>query len=124
MGSDALSVGDVVTALFPVHDPVGHEQEGYRPAVVVGVPAFVGSPRFPVLLLAPLTTDRDQGWARSSPALYPRLAEGTTGLRSPSLCLLDQAQALSIERLRTYRGALSGEEYEPIREGLKRIFSR
>lgn len=121
MSNDGLVVGDIVTALFPVHDPAGHEQQGYRPAVVVGVPAVLGSPRFPVVVLAPLTTDRDQEWARTSPALYPRFPEGTADLRSPSLCLLDQMRALGLERLRAYRGALSAEEYEPIREGLKRI---
>lgn len=121
MSKQVLSIGDVVTVLFPVHDPAGHEQQGYRPAVVVGVPAVLGEPRFPVLLLAPVTTDRGQEWAKSSPALYPRFAQGTAGLGSPSLCLLDQVRAVSVERLRVYRGTLSANEYEPIREGLKRI---
>lgn len=121
VSSDVLAVGDIVTALFPAHDPEGHEQQGYRPAVVVGIPAVLGSPRFPAVILAPLTTDRGQAWARNSPALYPRFPEGTADLRSPSLCLLDQIRALGLERLRAYRGALDAGEYEPIREGLKRI---
>ena len=121
LSSDVLAVGDIVTALFPVHDPTGHEQQGYRPAVVVGVPAALGGPRFPVVILAPLTTDRGQEWARRSPELYPRFPEGMAGLRTPSLCLLDQIRALGLERLRAWRGALSIEEYGPVREGLKRI---
>lgn len=115
---DSLGIGDVVFARFPGHDPAGREQEGYRPAVVVGVPDLVGTPRFGVLILAPMTTDRDQDWVRKSPALYPRLAKGTANLRSDSICLLDQVRALSVERVSRYRGTLSEEEYQTIREGL------
>ena len=58
--SRPLNIGDVITARFPVHRPVGHEQEGLRPALVIGLPNRVGSPRFAMLLLAPMTTDRQQ----------------------------------------------------------------
>lgn len=55
---ERLEIGDVVSALFPMHHPGGREQEGYRPAVVVGLPEFAGTPRFGVLIVAPMTTDR------------------------------------------------------------------
>lgn len=86
-----VSVGDIVSADFPEHNPQGHEQEGLRPAVVVGVPHGLGTSRFPTLLLAPLTSDRREArrWAEKSPALYPRLSKGTANLRSDSICLLD-----------------------------------
>jgi mRNA interferase MazF len=118
-----VSVGDVVSADFPEHSPRGHEQEGSRPAVMVGVPEALGTSRFPTLLLAPLTSDRGEGrrWAEKSPALYPRLQKGTAGLRSDSICLLDQVRALDVERVGAYLGSLSGEEYRPIREGLVRM---
>ncbi len=118
-----LEIGDVVSALFPVHRPGGHEQEGYRPAVVVGLPERVGTPRYGVLILSPMTTDRRQGWAEQSPALYPRYAAGTAGLRSPSLCLLDQTRTLDVGRVSRYRGRLSEDQYRPVRDGLRRILA-
>lgn len=116
-----LTVGDVVTAHFPTHDPAGHEQEGYRPAVVVGLPARLGRPRFPLVILVPLTTDRGGQWTRDSPLLYPRLQRGSANLDSASVCLLDQVRAVGPRRLRRYRGSLAKSEYEPIREGLVRM---
>jgi mRNA interferase MazF len=94
--SGVVSVGDIVSADFPEHNPEGHEQEGARPAVVVGLPEKLGASRFPTLLLAPLTSDRGEArrWAAKSPSLYPRLSKGTAGLRSNSICLLDQVRAL------------------------------
>lgn len=85
------------------------------------MPDVVGTPRFPVVLLAPLTTDRGQRWAEQSPDLYPKLQKGTANLRSDSICLLDQIRSLGLERLRGYRGTLSEAEYRPMREGLLRI---
>jgi mRNA interferase MazF len=41
-----LAPGDVVMVAFPRHNPRGHEQEGMRPAIVVGVPH--GPMRFPL----------------------------------------------------------------------------
>ena len=117
----SLGIGDVVFALFPGHDPAGHEQEGYRPAVVVGLPERLGAPRFGVLLCVPMTTDKGQAWAERASGLYPRYPAGTGGLRSPSICLLDQTRSLGVERVSRYRGTLSDEDYEPIRVGLGRM---
>lgn len=122
-GIRRLEIGDVVSALFPVHRPGGHEQAGYRPAVVVGVPERLGTPRFGSLLLAPMTSDRGQDWAERSPALYPRYAAGTAGLRSPSICLLDQTRALESERVNRYRGTLDAGQYQPIHTGLSKMLS-
>ncbi|MDP8940342.1 MAG: type II toxin-antitoxin system PemK/MazF family toxin [Actinomycetota bacterium] len=89
--------------------------------MVVGLPELAGTPRFGVLIVAPMTTDRGQEWAKRSPNLYPRYPEGTANLRSPSVCLLDQVRALDVSRVRNYRGTLSVEEYEPIRNGLAKV---
>ncbi|HET7480772.1 MAG TPA: type II toxin-antitoxin system PemK/MazF family toxin [Rubrobacteraceae bacterium] len=118
---ERLEIGDVVSALFPLHRPGGREQEGYRPAVVVGLPEFAGTPRFGALIFTPMTTDRGQAWARRSPELYPRYPEGTANLKSPSVCLLDQVRALDVGRVRDYRGTLSTEEYRPIGKGLAKM---
>lgn len=118
-----LSAGDVISALFPEHLPGGREQQGFRPAVVVGDPARLGEPRFEVLVVVPMTTDRAQEWAKRTPSLYPRLAKGTARLRSPSICLLDQVRTLGAERVRGYRGTLDAEQYQPIHAGLLRMLS-
>ncbi len=120
-GDEDLATRDVISALFPVHDPGGHEQEGYRPAVIVGQPERVGTPRFSLFIIAPMTTYRAQEWAEQAPGLYPRFEKGTANLRAPSICLLDQVRALGPERVRGYRGTLGEEEYRPIREGLQRM---
>lgn len=121
-GVRPLEIGDVVSAMFPAHRPGGHEQEGHRPAVVVGLPQRLGTPRFAALMLAPMTTDRGQDWAQNSPAMYPRYAAGVAGLRSSSICLLDQTRALDTRRISRYRGALNEDQYRPIRDALRTIF--
>ena len=120
---EALAAGDVVSALFPIHVPGGREQQGFRPAVVVGIPERLGVPRFEVIIVVPMTTDRDQEWSERSPALYPRLAKGTANLRSPSICLLDQVRSIGAERVRGYRGTLDAEQYRPIHDGLRKMLS-
>jgi mRNA interferase MazF len=123
IGKEDLAAGDVISALFPVHVPGGREQQGYRPAVVVGMPEHVGVPRFEVVVVVPMTTDRGQQWLERSPALYPRLEKGTANLRSPSICLLDQVRSIGAERVRGYRGTLDAEQYRPIHDGLRRMLS-
>jgi mRNA interferase MazF len=113
----------VISALFPVHVPGGREQQGYRPAVVVGVPERLGIPRFEVLIVVPMTTDRGQQWLERSPTLYPRLDKGTANLRAPSICLLDQVRSIGAERVRGYRGTLDAGQYRPIHDGLREMMS-
>ena len=120
---ETLAAGDVISALFPEQVPGGREQQGYRPAVVVGIPERLGLPRFEVLIVVPMTADRNQQWAERSPALYPSLEKNTAKLRSPSICLLDQVRAIGAERVRGYRGTLDAEQYHPIRDGLRRMIS-
>ena len=123
LDKETLAAGDVISALFPMHVPGDHEQQGYRSAVVVGIPERLGIPRFEVLMVVPMTTDRGQEWSERSPALYPRLDKGTANLRSPSICLLDQVRAIGAERVRGYRGTLDAEQYRPIHDGLRRMAS-
>lgn len=119
----ALTPGAVFVVHFPEHDPSGHEQEGLRPAVLVGLPTNAGRPRFPVLLLAPVTTFREQTWVRVSPDLYPVLGAGAGGLRVESVALLDQTRALDASRVSRYLGTLTPEEYAPVYAAVRRIFS-
>jgi mRNA interferase MazF len=106
---------------FPQHQPPGHEQEGYRPAVMVGRPERVGTPRFPLLVVVPLTTQSGP-WASQSPDLYPRLAAGAGGLPQDSVVLLDNVRCVDRHRVRGSFGTLTEEAYAPVREGLRRLF--
>ena len=117
----ALALGDVLTVLIPERVPPEHEQEGVRPAVVVGLPDRLGPGRFPVIVVVPFTSYRSQAWADAAPERYPRFDAGVAGLRSPSVALLDQVLALDLRRLRTRRGHLSAEQYGAVRSGLERM---
>jgi mRNA interferase MazF len=122
MSRQLLQCGAIITAAFPEQMPQGREQQGYRPAIVVGFPDTVAVPRFPLVMVIPLTSDRGQSWAIKSPSLYPRFPVGVAGLRSPSIALIDQVRALDISRIVAYRGTLSPQEYQPILNGLQQIF--
>ncbi|MDL2342702.1 type II toxin-antitoxin system PemK/MazF family toxin [Deinococcus sp. MIMF12] len=117
-----LTPGAVFVADFPEHDPSGHEQQGPRPAILVGLPTNAGRPRFPVLMLAPVTTFRGQPWVAAAPDLYPVLSAGAGGLRVPSVALIDQTRALDAARVSRYLGTLSGEDYAPIHAAVRLIF--
>jgi mRNA interferase MazF len=117
-----LAIKDVVSATFPQLRPGGHEQQGYRPAVVVGLPDVLGSPRYQLVFLAPFTRDHGQAWTTINPKLYPRFPAGTANLPEDSICLLDQARTLDARRLGGHRGTLTAAQYRPIETGLARIF--
>jgi mRNA interferase MazF len=110
--SKPLAIGDIITARFPVHTPSGHEQEGIRPALVLGLPDKVATPRFSMVLLAPITTDHNQAWANSD--LYPKLSKEVTGLASDSIVMLEQTRSLDAQRVGKYVSSLPAEVYETI----------
>ena len=118
-----LAVGDLVTVDLPRHAPPGREQEGYRPAIVVGLPGASGPTRFPLVAIVPLTTDRGHAWAAANPTLYPALAAGTGGLSVASLALVDQARAIDAARVLGRRGTLTDAELAPIQAGLRALFA-
>jgi mRNA interferase MazF len=117
--SKPLQIGDIITARFPIHTPSGHEQEGLRPALVVGLPDKVAAPRFSMIWLAPITTDRSQLWANSE--LYPKLSKDVSGLASDSIVLLEQVRSLDAQRVGKYIDSLPKEAYEPIARTLATI---
>jgi len=117
--SDALLCGDVVLVALPNHRPQGREQEGQRPAVIVGLP--LGAIRYPIVLIAPLTTATGT-WVTENPLLYPEVMAGVGGLTRSSIVLLDQIRAIDARRVVAYLGSLPTEHYQPIREGLEVLF--
>ena len=108
--------GMVVFANLGSHDPTGHEQEGARPCVVVGNPASVFPPRFPVVLVSPMTKAE-----LPACALYPRLAAGQARLKRNGKVLLDQTRAIDLRRVMFLIGRLEPDAYRPIADGLRAI---
>jgi len=104
--------------LLPSHQLQGREQEGKRPAIVVGIPQ--GKIRYPVILVAPLTTQTGD-WVQQNSVLYPRLEAGVGNLSQPSIVLLDQIRAIDVQRVVAYFGSLIAEQYRLILEGLRQI---
>jgi mRNA interferase MazF len=121
MTAHILQIGDIVTAKFPSQNPSGREQEGYRPAIVVGIPSRLGKMRFPLVLVVPLTTDRGQEWADINPSLYVKFSAGVANLKSPSIALLDQVRAIDVSRIVAYRGSLTHQQYATIAESIQKI---
>ena len=115
------SIGDVVVVNFPSHNPRMHEQEGRRPAVVVGFPENLGSARYRVVLVIPLTSDKNYSWAMSSPKLYPHFSAGTGGLPRDSIVLLDNLRAVDTSRVTRKVGTLPKDKILMIKESLKKI---
>jgi mRNA interferase MazF len=118
LNNQLLKCGDVVFVNLPSHSPKGHEQEGRRPAVIVGVP--LGDVRYPVAIVVPLTTQLGE-WVKKNPALYPIIQSGTAGLSQKSVVLCDQIRAVDIQRVIGYLGSLSIDEYLPIIDGVRQV---
>lgn len=117
--SNELQKGDIVLVKFPKHEPKMHEQQGMRPALIVGMPP--GEMRYLLVILAPLTTQIGK-WVERNPMLYPVLSAGTGNLTQDSVVLLDQIRAVDAQRIVRYVGCLSEEEYLPIAAGIGEIF--
>ncbi|MHC5936001.1 type II toxin-antitoxin system PemK/MazF family toxin [Nostoc sp.] len=111
---DLLECGDVVLVTLPTSTP-----RGTRPAVVVGI--AWGEVRYPMLMIAPLTT-QSGSWVFNNPSLYPRLLAGAGCLPLSSILLLDQTRGLDINRVLAYLGTLTSEQYVPITNGLRQLF--
>ncbi len=114
-------MGDVLLVALPSKVPSGHEQEGRRPVVVVGLPDVLRSLRFSMLVVVPLTT-QSGSWVHSAPLVYPVLTKGAGGLPFDSIVLLDQLAGIDAARVLRKLGSLTEAELEPIRSGLKLIF--
>jgi mRNA interferase MazF len=121
MTYDVLKPGDVVLAALPLNDPKGHEQEGKRPVIVVGIPQ--GTLRYPVVIVVPLTTQSGP-WAEENPSLYQHLPAGSGGLPQTSIALLDQIRALDVQRVNAYLGSLEPKIFSPICSSLLQLFER
>ena len=104
-----IRTGDVILVTFPHSVPYGHEQEGKRPAIVVGLPQRLGTPRFPMFLVVPLTTYIGE-WTTKNPELYPLIRAGVAGLSRDSVALLDQLRGIDQSRIDRYIGNLNRDD--------------
>jgi mRNA interferase MazF len=94
-------------------DPTrGHEQRGLRPCVVVSDAEVVTAQRYPLVGVIPLTSRAGEG------ALYPRVAEGASGLRLASWALTDQVRSVDKRRVVRHLGRVANEELAAIERGL------
>ncbi|WP_406676416.1 type II toxin-antitoxin system PemK/MazF family toxin [Moorella sp. ACPs] len=121
MAVEAVAAGDILLIALPVHDPKGHEQEGVRPAVVVGVPQ--GPVRYPVVIVVPLTT-RSGPWAKQNSNLYQPLPPGAGGIPQASIVLIDQVRAVDVRRVKAHLGTFEEKTFEPIRSSLCELFQK
>ena len=111
--------GDVLVITLPSHFPGGREQEGNRPAIVVGIPK--GFVRYPVVVVVPLTTQAGV-WPQKNPELYQRISKGEGGIPKNSIALIDQVRAVDIHRVKSFLGSLEELTYSSIRVGLLKLF--
>ena len=116
MTGHRFRVGQILWAELPLRRPLGHEQIGRRPVVVVSWPDAVQPIPYPVVVVAPLTRTRYRG------PLFPLLPAGTGGLPADSTVLLYQVAALDAHRIVGQIGALAGDDMLPIRRGLSQLF--
>jgi len=121
MAKRDVQFGDILLVNLPVHIPTGHEQQGLRPALIVGLPQKLGTPRYPVLLVAPLTTQRGN-WSKRSPKLYPVIQAGVGGLNITSTVLLDHLRAVDQTRIVNYIGTLNHKDFRSIQKRIVRLF--
>ncbi|HRJ20013.1 MAG TPA: type II toxin-antitoxin system PemK/MazF family toxin [Bryobacteraceae bacterium] len=82
-------------------------------ARIVGDPVIIGSPRYPLICVVPITGTPGQG------ILYPRLAPGSSGLVKESFALIDQIRSIDKTRVRRLIGEISADELARIDEGLE-----
>lgn len=119
--SDTPKIGDVLLARLPTHAPPGREQQGLRPVVVVADPHGAGEPRYEVVFGVPLTSQHF-AWRRVDSSLYPLLKKGAGGLTQDSAALCEHARGFDAARVVRQLGALTENEYAPIRMVLERMF--
>lgn len=69
---------------------------------------------FPVVILVPPVSFRNQEWTKNSPRLYHLITSAQGGVRKDSIALLDQVQVLDVNRVHGFVGQLDREILEPM----------
>lgn len=116
-----LGIRDVVLANFPQHSPPGHEQEGLRPAIIIGW----SDAHYPMVRLLPTSTliDEKTGikreWSDDFPEIFPVFPKGTGGLERDSILLANQTRWLGRDRIVDHYGSLTVREYAVVANALR-----
>jgi mRNA interferase MazF len=123
-----LRIRHVVSVNLPLRYPPGHEQVGFRPAIIVGYPNYLGIPRFSLVAIVPMsgfdqTKEFREWWVTRSPSLYPVFDAGVGGLETKSIALLDQLTTVDVNRISKRYGRLTDIEYEPIIKGIQTMIA-
>ena len=109
--------GQVLELRLPQRKPVGHEQTGIRPCLIIGDPGIHQKTNFPQYVICPITsTILEPGLMRVA------IHEGMAGLTRSGTLLLDQIQAVDVGRITGAYGRFSSVELEPVRLGLRALF--
>lgn len=110
--------GQVLEIRLPQRKPVGHEQTGIRPCLIVGDPGTHQKTNFPQYIICPITsTILKPGLIRIA------LQAGMAGLKLPGTLLLDQIQTVDVGRITGAYGRFSALELESVRLGLRVLFA-
>lgn len=104
-----MKKGDVWMVDLP--EGKGHEQQGYRPAIVMGTTEMVSA-------VVPLTTTRE---TTRFPYTHPIQPDSKNGLHVLSVALVFQVASLDPERFSRKIGELSREDLEAI-DALAKVF--
>ena len=106
---------------FPKNDPPGHEQEGQRPAIILGMSDY----QYPMFRVVPLTTvydvnsERERTLAKRFPEVFPVFPKGVGGLERDSIVLSNQSRWLDRSRIIDHYGTLTVAEYAVVVAGLR-----
>ena len=109
-----MDVGDIYTIEIQPND--GHEQAGFRPAVIVQAPVF--EKQLPTVLIVPLTS---QLAAQAFPGTFLIPPDSENGLTMPSVALVFQLRAIDKRRLRRKIGRLSAQHLAELHQYLKAL---
>jgi mRNA-degrading endonuclease toxin of MazEF toxin-antitoxin module len=111
----------VVFADFPKHEPQSHEQEGERPAVVIGFSNY----HYSMFRLVPFTAlfdiknQRERVLSKNFPEVFPVFSKGVAGLERDSILLPNQARWLSSGRIIDRYGSLDAKQYAVVVAALR-----
>lgn len=106
-----VSRGTIVLA--DLNPTVGQEQSGVRPCLVIGDSAIAAHQRFPLLMIAPLTSTPLAG------VLYPEVVpSASNGLTKQSYVLVDQMRSIDKQRVIKAYGRLSVAELAAVDKAL------
>ena len=108
---------EILWADLPARVPVGHEQEGTRPVVVLSVPETVQDIPYRLLIVAPITKTYLTG------VLFPLLPAGTARLARDSTVLMNQIMVMDISRIKGRLGRLTELEAQPLRDAMAALFT-